>query len=153
MAKEYLSVADCSMAAMNITLAAHALGLGTCIVKSFSHIGVKELLGIPNGVEPELMVIVGYPTSIPNPPPKEPLEKVVYLNRYGEQYRREVGSIMEKTNKTSNDYLFELVLFLATSAQGCLNEPPFYGSFRLLDALSRLIDLPEHGGSLARDLF
>ncbi|MGQ9759466.1 MAG: DUF6092 family protein [Candidatus Methanomethylicaceae archaeon] len=153
LAEEYLTVADCSMAAVNITLAAHALGLGTCIVKSFSHMAVKELLNIPKGVEPELMVIVGYPAEVPKLPPRNPLSKITYLNRYGETYGRTGGAAMEREKPTANDYLFELALFLATSAQGCLNEPPLYGPFRLLDALSRLIDLPEYGDGVSKDTF
>jgi len=52
-----------------------------------------------------------------------------------------------------NEYLFELALFLATSARNCIDEPPLYGPFRLLDALSRLADFPEHDKSLNRDTF
>ncbi|MBC7113398.1 MAG: nitroreductase family protein [Candidatus Methanomethyliales bacterium] len=153
LARDYLTIADCSMAATNITLAAHALGLGTCVVKSFSHNAVKELLNIPEGVEPELIVVVGYPANIPKPPRREPLERIVYLNRYGESFKKGDGENMGKVEETVNDYLFELALFLATSAQGCLNEPPLYGPFRLLDALSRLIDLPDYGGGLTKDPF
>ncbi len=54
---------------------------------------------------------------------------------------------------TGNDYLFEIAVFLATSAQGCLNEPPLYGPFRLLDALSKLADLPEYSAGLNSDRF
>jgi len=52
-----------------------------------------------------------------------------------------------------NEYLFELALFLATSARNCIDEPPLYGPFRLLDALSRLANFPEHDKSLNRDTF
>jgi hypothetical protein len=52
-----------------------------------------------------------------------------------------------------NDYLFEVAVFLATSAQGCINEPPLYGPFRLLDALSKLAELPDHVTGLAPDPF
>ncbi len=153
LAKEYLTIADCSMAAANITLAARALELGTCVIKSFSHNAVKELLSIPNEVEPELIVIVGYPAETPKPPPREPIEKIAYLDRYGKKFERTEGGTMEKIKPTGNDYLFELALFLATSAQGCLNEPPLYGPFRLIDALSRLVDLPDYGEGLAQDPF
>jgi len=54
---------------------------------------------------------------------------------------------------TGNEYLFELALFLATSARNCIDEPPLYGPFRLLDALSRLADFPEHDQSLNKDPF
>ena len=60
--RDYLSISDCAMATQNILLAAYALGLGTCVVKSFSHAAMKEILEIPEGIEPELLVVVGYQT-------------------------------------------------------------------------------------------
>ena len=60
---------------------------------------------------------------------------------------------MTNTKNTGNEYLFELALFLATSARNCIDEPPLYGPFRLLDALSRLADFPEHEKSLNIDPF
>ncbi|MDH5690122.1 MAG: DUF6092 family protein [Candidatus Bathyarchaeota archaeon] len=54
---------------------------------------------------------------------------------------------------TGNDYLFEIAVFLATSARGCIDEPPLYGPFRLLDALSKLTDLPEYAIGLNPDPF
>lgn len=83
--RDYLSIADCSMAVENMLLAAHALGLGSCPVKSFSHVALKEILDIPEGIEPELIVIIGYPDERPPPPPRLPLKEVSYLNRYGEK--------------------------------------------------------------------
>ncbi len=60
---------------------------------------------------------------------------------------------MSEKKPTGNDYLFEIAVFLATSAQGCLNEPPLYGPFRLLDALSKLADFPDYAPELDRDPF
>ena len=54
---------------------------------------------------------------------------------------------------TGDDFLLELVAFLATSARGCLDEPPSYGPFRLIDALSRLTDLPKYATCLKDDEF
>jgi len=60
---------------------------------------------------------------------------------------------MTETRNTGNEYLFELALFLATSARNCIEEPPLYGPFRLLDALSRIADFPQHDLSLNKDPF
>jgi len=38
-----------------------------------------------------------------------------------------------------NDDMKTILAFLASSAMGCLKEPPIYGPLRLLDALERLI--------------
>ena len=90
MGRDYLSVADCSMAVENMVLTAYALGLGTCIVKSFSHIAVKEILEIPEGIEPELLVVTGYPAHKPAPPTRIPFREMFYLNKYGEKFRSSV---------------------------------------------------------------
>jgi len=80
---EYLSIVDCAMATQNMLLAAHALGLGACVVRSFSSAGIRELLGLPDGVEPELLVTLGYPRETPEAPPRRPLSEVVFKDRYG----------------------------------------------------------------------
>jgi nitroreductase len=87
MGRDYLSIADCAMATENLVLAAYAVGLGTCIVKSFSHVAMKEILEIPQGIEPELLVVVGYPDAVPVPPRRIPLKENTYLNRFGQSFQ------------------------------------------------------------------
>jgi hypothetical protein len=60
---------------------------------------------------------------------------------------------LNSIKNSGNEYLFELALFLATSARNCIDEPPLYGPFRLLDAMSRLTDLPKHAAGLDKDPF
>jgi nitroreductase len=52
---------DVGTAAMNMMVAAHALGLGSCPVTSFSHGAVSVILGLPPTVEPELFLLLGHP--------------------------------------------------------------------------------------------
>lgn len=42
--------------------------------------------------------------------------------------------------------LFNLITFMITSASGLYEEPPDYGSFRLLDAAGRLLSIMESAG-------
>jgi nitroreductase len=51
---------DVGTAAMNMLVAAHALGLGACPVTSFSHAAASVVLGLPPTVEPELFVLLGH---------------------------------------------------------------------------------------------
>lgn len=88
--RDYLTIADCAMATQNILLTAYALGLGTCVVKSFSYTAVKEILEIPQGIEPELLIVVGYADETPSPPPRTPLSNIVYLNKYGGKFPESV---------------------------------------------------------------
>ena len=66
--KEVLSLMDSAMAAQNIILAAYAEGLGTCIVRSFHPGGVQKLLKLPQYIEPQILISVGVPASVPEPP-------------------------------------------------------------------------------------
>jgi nitroreductase len=84
--KDYLSIADCSMAVENMVLAAYAMGLGTCIVKSFSEIAIREILEIPEGIQPELLVVIGYPAQKLTPSDRIPIKEIAYLNKYGEKF-------------------------------------------------------------------
>lgn len=84
--RDYLCIVDCAMAVENMLLAAHALGLGACSVKSFSSTAVKEILEIPEGIEPELLVIIGYPDERPQAPQRFTLEEITYLNKYGKKW-------------------------------------------------------------------
>ena len=83
---ESLFLADCAMAAQNMLLAAYALGLGSCIALSFSKIAIKEILDIPENVEPEFIITLGYADEQPQPPPRLPLEEIVFAERYGERW-------------------------------------------------------------------
>jgi nitroreductase len=85
--RDYLSITDCAMATQNMLLAAHALGLGTCVVKSFSHIAMKEILEIPEGIEPELLVVIGYTDASPAPPQRIPLKENTYLNKFNQSFQ------------------------------------------------------------------
>jgi hypothetical protein len=53
----------------------------------------------------------------------------------------------------SEEDLYEALSFLVSSAHLCVTEPTLYGTFRLIDAASRLIGLALEDGELADDQF
>lgn len=55
------SIIDVAMAAQNMLLAANALGLGACVIRSFHTQAIKKMLGLPKHIAPELLVALGYP--------------------------------------------------------------------------------------------
>jgi hypothetical protein len=57
----------------------------------------------------------------------------------------------EKT--TAEDYLLELAAFMVMSARGVIDEGFMYGPFRLVDAVSRLAELPEYADCIKEDKF
>ncbi len=50
----------------------------------------------------------------------------------------------EEVKRSVKEYLFELAAYMASSAKGCLEEPPSYGTFRLIDALGRVLKIQEY---------
>jgi nitroreductase len=56
---------------LNITLAAYAQGLGTCVVASFHAKAVQRLLGLPERIVPVLIVAVGHAAKVPKPPARK----------------------------------------------------------------------------------
>ncbi|HJV91595.1 MAG TPA: nitroreductase [Holophagaceae bacterium] len=76
---------DCCLAAQNLMLAAHALGLGTCpIGLALGWLGLPESkreLGIPAGYAPVLPLIVGHPREHPPLPQRHPPEVLRWIRR------------------------------------------------------------------------
>jgi hypothetical protein len=52
----------------------------------------------------------------------------------------------------TQDEHFKLLAFLITSARGCVDEPHLYGSLRLIDAASRLINIMKNEGKATDEL-
>ena len=73
-------------AVQNILLAARALGIGTCLttIHRFRDQAVKELLGIPAGVETAALIPLGYPLRKFGRPPRRPVEEVTFSERGGQ---------------------------------------------------------------------
>ena len=76
-------LADIGIAAENIMLAAHNVGLGTVFVGVFDEEGVAELLDIP----PEIRIVglfpLGYPQAAPNAgPPRKAFDDIVFYEKW-----------------------------------------------------------------------
>ncbi len=74
--KAYVDV-DVAIAMDHLILAASAEGLGTCWIAAFKPKVVKEILNLPDNVEPLILTPLGYPQSIPEPTFRKPLEEMV----------------------------------------------------------------------------
>lgn len=80
---EWWYMFDVALAVQNLTLAAHALGLGTVNVGYFDSEKVRELLEIPENVEVIEIIPLGYPDEIPRTPPRKELSEIVFCKKYG----------------------------------------------------------------------
>ncbi len=76
-------LADCSMAAQNMMLAAHEMGIGTCVALSYAKVAIKEILDLPDGIEPLLVLTVGYPAEDPEPPTRLELREIAFADKHG----------------------------------------------------------------------
>jgi nitroreductase len=85
--KQRLCLADCAIASQNIMLAAHEMGIGTCVALSYAKSAISEILELPDNVEPMLVVTLGYPAEAPEPPPRFELSKIAFEERYGQELR------------------------------------------------------------------
>jgi nitroreductase len=73
---------DCFLAAENLMLAAHGMGLGTCPIGFarpwFNLPETKAALGLPEEYAAVLPIVVGYPARAPEPPPRRDPEVTVW---------------------------------------------------------------------------
>jgi nitroreductase len=86
-----VAVMNASLAAMNMTIAAEALGVASVMLSETGRTGLldggylKEKLALPDGVYPLMTMVFGYPRG-PRPPmpPKLPLEEICFEGAYEE---------------------------------------------------------------------
>lgn len=73
-----------AMAVQNLLLAAHAIGLGGCPAASFRKSAVRLLLGLPEHIEPLLLVPVGQPRRPLVSPRRRDREEVISHDYWGQ---------------------------------------------------------------------
>ncbi|HJW75691.1 MAG TPA: nitroreductase family protein [Thermoleophilia bacterium] len=73
---------DATIAMDHLILAAASLGLGTCWVAAFDPVAAREVLGLPDEVEPVAFTPLGYPTTSPKEKKRRSLEELVMYERW-----------------------------------------------------------------------
>jgi hypothetical protein len=86
-----IAVMNASLAAMNMNVAAEALGVSSVMLSETGRTGLldagylKEKLSLPDRVFPIMTIVFGYPSgSYPPMPPKLPLGEISFEGRYRE---------------------------------------------------------------------
>ena len=74
--KNYNDV-DVTIAMDHLILAAASLGLGTCWIAAFDPSAARQILHLPEGVEPVAFSPLGYPADAPRPKQRKPLSELV----------------------------------------------------------------------------
>ena len=82
-----IAVTNASLAAMNMSIAAEALGVASVMLSETGRSGLldvgylKEELHLPEGVFPLMTIVFGYPGTAPPPmPPKLPLDEICFAD-------------------------------------------------------------------------
>jgi F420 biosynthesis protein FbiB-like protein len=85
MCERDLAVQSFGAALQNLLLAAHAKGLGACwfCAPAFCKETVRKILKIPDSVEPQAFVAMGYPAEKPKVPIKKLLEGYCFIDLWG----------------------------------------------------------------------
>jgi nitroreductase len=84
--KRLIHMADAAIAAENIVLAAHSMGIGSCIVVSFADIAIRTILNLPDQLSLNILVTLGYPDESPEPPPRKSITEIAFENTYGNRW-------------------------------------------------------------------
>lgn len=66
---------DCAASIMNMMLAAHAHGLGTCWVGSFDEETVRRELRLPENLRPISIIPLGFPAEKPERPQRKSMDE------------------------------------------------------------------------------
>jgi nitroreductase len=73
---------DVAIVMDHLILAAAELGLGTCWIANFDPAVVRQILHLPEGVEPVALTPLGYPADQPKPKERKPLAELVRYERW-----------------------------------------------------------------------
>lgn len=79
--KDYAQM-DLGIVAAHIALAAHAEGLGSCILGWFNESKMREILSIPDSKRVWLDIAIGYSVQPLRPKKRKPLHEIVSYNGY-----------------------------------------------------------------------
>ncbi|MBN1135161.1 MAG: nitroreductase family protein [Anaerolineae bacterium] len=73
---------DVAIAMDHLVLAATNLGLGTCWIAAFDPVAARQVLGLPEEVEPIAFTPLGYPADRPGPKQRKALDELVRYERW-----------------------------------------------------------------------
>lgn len=79
--KNYFHV-DAAIVMDHLILAAANLGLGTCWIANFDAAAAREILELPEGVEPLIFTPLGYPADELRPKERKPLSELVRFEHW-----------------------------------------------------------------------
>ncbi|TWT03635.1 nitroreductase family protein [Planomicrobium sp. CPCC 101079] len=79
---EVLRFVNLGIVASQILLAAQSQGVGSCPARSFHKKSIKEILGLPEEIEPELLISLGYSNEKPRQKTIKSAKEVISHDKY-----------------------------------------------------------------------
>ncbi|WP_027369440.1 nitroreductase family protein [Desulfovermiculus halophilus] len=73
---------DLGLAAQNLCLAAHAMGLGSVMLGLFDHDQAARALKMPEAMELVTLIPVGVPAKVPSPPKRREIEEFTHWDTF-----------------------------------------------------------------------
>ncbi len=103
-----VGIIDAALAMQNALVAANAMGLGCCCIgyaRTADPFKIAELLELPKGVFVVCGLAIGVPRELPDLKPKQPVESVIFKNKYANdddllQHLSDYDTIISDYNKT-----------------------------------------------------
>ncbi|MFH1638002.1 MAG: nitroreductase family protein [Candidatus Woesearchaeota archaeon] len=93
------SVQNCAIIATYIMLLAAEKGFGTCWVGAFDNNKVAEILKMPEEVDPQIILTLGYPDEVKTTEhEREEIRELCYFDEWGEREMEEEG-LLDKVKK------------------------------------------------------
>jgi len=77
------SIQNCANYALAITLVAYDHGLGSCWIGSFDNEAVQRILQIPEDIDPEIIITLGYSDEVKQPSMRENPEYLASFDTWG----------------------------------------------------------------------
>lgn len=78
------SIQDCSIISAYLMLVAKEHNLGTCWVGAFDNEAIKRILDIPDDIDPEAIITLGYPQKIKlNKSKRKEVNDILFFDKWG----------------------------------------------------------------------
>ena len=76
------TIQGAAAAIQNMLLTAHSLGLGSCWVGSFDEEEIRRLCNLPENVNVQGIITIGFADESPTPPPKYRIEHIMFFEKW-----------------------------------------------------------------------
>ena len=77
------SIQNCAAVSLGIMLAAYHQGLGSCWIGAFDNEAVQRILDIPQDMDPEIIITLGYTDEVKKPALREDPRYITFFNTWG----------------------------------------------------------------------